>query len=123
MHCIDPYVIKQIHLEVDKASKFMFDEKQMAQVVENLVASRVQRHIIDTAHQMLNDKITIIIDDELNRVIRDEDVSGQVHYEAKRYLRSSEFVERIRSLVEYCDIHGLSKDITLKELTEFLMIT
>lgn len=123
MHCIDQYVIKQIHLEVDKASKFMFDEKQMAQVVENLVASRVQRHIMDAAHQMLNDKITIIIDDELNRVIRDEDVSGQVYYEAKRYLRSSEFTSRIRSLVEYCDIHGLSKDITLKELTEFLMIT
>lgn len=120
MNCIDDRIMKQIYLEVDKATKNLFNDEQMAQIIANLVENKVRRHILDRAHQMLTDKIDIILDDELNNVIKANDIAGQVRYEAKRYLRSSEFQHRLEIYIEHLDLNNFADGVTLKELKEFL---
>lgn len=120
MNCIDDRIMKQIYLEVDKATKNLFNDEQMAQIIANLVENKVRRHILDRAHQMLTDKIDIILDDELNKVIAVNDIAGQVRYEAKRYLRSSEFQHRLEIYIEHLDLNNFADGVTLKELKEFL---
>jgi hypothetical protein len=119
MHCIDQHVIKQIYIEVDKATKNLYSDEQLEQIIANLVESRVNRHIIDRSHQMLNDIIDSVIDAELTKVIEEEAIAKQVRHISIKFLRSEAFRERMQIFIEHCDIHGLSDALTLKELKEY----
>jgi uncharacterized membrane protein YheB (UPF0754 family) len=123
MNCVDEHVMKQIYVEADKAYKHLYNDEQFHQIIDNLVESRIKRHIIDKAHELVLAGITERINIELKNVIHELDLKEVVRHKAITYFHSEDFSDRLKSILEYSDIHYLDKEITLKEIQDALSAT
>lgn len=125
MNCIDEkenpwltrkHVINKICAEVDKATKHLYDDNQLHQIIASMVESRINRHIIDTTHELLLKNIDNLIEHELKAVINEMDINTVIRHAAISYYYSDEFKSCLKSLTKYCDYKDYSKDITLREI-------
>lgn len=116
MHCVDDRIMQQVYVEVDKATKNLYDDKQLAQIIENIVETRIQQHIINRVHQLLLANIDERIKNELNAVIDEMDIKTVIRHAVITYYYSDEFKSRLERLTKYCDYNDYSKDITLHEI-------
>jgi len=116
MNYVDEHVMKQIYVEVDKATKHLYNDEQLEQIIENLVESRINRHIIDRTHELLLKNIDERIQHELNTVIDEMDIKAVIRHAVITYYYSDEFKERLKCLTKYCDYRDYSKNITLNEI-------
>lgn len=121
MNCIDEHVMKQLYVDIDKATKNLYSNEQIQQIIENLVENRVKQHLISMAHELLfndfGDRVRII----LKAVINELDLQAVVRHKAITYFHSSDFEERLKSILEYSDVHYLDKEITLKDIQDALL--
>lgn len=122
MNCVDDRVMQQIYVEVDKATKNLYTDKQLEQIIANLVEARVNRHIIDKSYELVLDWIDDRINGEVKAVINELDLKAIVRHKAITYFHSTEFEHKLKSILEYSDIHYLDKEITLKEIQDALLV-
>lgn len=105
---------------MDKATKHLYDDKQLEQIIKNLVESRVNRHIIDRAHTLLCKSVDDIITHAIKAFINDNGIPAMVRFETLKYFNSGEFESKVKQMIETSSIYYLSQDITLKELNDFV---
>ncbi len=122
MNCIDDdgRVMKQLYVEIDKATKHLYDDKQMEQVIKNIVETRVNRHIIDRVHEILWQTVDDTISHIIKSFINDNGIPAMVRLKTMTYFGGDDFELRVKEMIETSSIYFLSQDITLKELNDFV---
>ena len=122
MNCVDDdgRVMKQLYVEIDKATKHLYDDKQMEQVIRNIVESRVNSHIINRVHEILWQTIDDTISHVIKSFINDNGIPTMVRLKTLTYFSGDDFERRLKEMIETSSIYYLSQDITLKEIHEFI---
>lgn len=120
MNCVDDRVMQQVYVEVDKATKNLYDDKQLEQIIANVVETRVKSHIIDRVHQILWQTVDDTISHVIKAFINDNGIPAMVRFETMKYFQTTEFNEKVKDMIETSSIYYLSQDITLKELNDFV---
>ncbi len=120
MNCVDEHVMKQIYVEVDKATKHLYNDEQLEQIIANVVESRVKQHIINRAHELLMIRINDRIAKIAKQVIKEHKIDFIIRRKMVIYFHSEEFAEKINNIINYSDLDHLGKDITLGELQDYI---
>ena len=122
MNCVDDdgRVMKQLYVEIDKATKHLYDDKQMEQVIRNIVEARVNSHIINRAHEILWKTVNDTISHVIKSFINANGIPAMVRFKTMTYFSGDDFERRVKEMIETSSIYYLSQDITLKELNDFV---
>lgn len=125
MNCVDDdgRVMKQLYVEIDKANKHLYDDKQLEQVIRNIVEARVNTHIINRVHELLWKTVDDTISHVIKAFITDNGIPAMVRFETMKYFKSGDFEQKVKEMIKTSSIYYLSQDITLKELNDFVTMS
>jgi hypothetical protein len=103
MHEVDQKLIGFITSSVNEKVKKSYSTKQIKQIIENIVETRVKAYFVEMAHENLNNMLKNQIKNEIMKLISNKTIIKHINKKCKEYILSDDFNHCIRTMFQDYD--------------------